>query len=141
MDPEFGRSLSKAEGVRLRADYTGAELDPATAREAISDAERSVQSVEQAFGLHSVSTEVAPGKNSFPSQKAASPKEDDSLRDKSESMEERRRQGVQDWLEYRKKEKEAARIATRERETAGNRDRSRTPDRGHDPGDDDPGIG
>lgn len=37
--------------------------------------------------------------------------------------------------------KEAARIAARERETARGRDRSRTPDRGHDPGDDDPGTG
>lgn len=38
--PEFGRSMNKAEGLRLRADYTGVELDPATAEEAVLDAER-----------------------------------------------------------------------------------------------------
>ena len=90
------------------------ELDLATAEKALTGAERFVQSVERAFGLQSFSTEAAPNMDSSVSQKIASQEEDDSLWDKSEGMDEQRRQSVQDWLEYRKKEKEAARIAARE---------------------------
>lgn len=52
-------------------------------------------------------------------------------------MEERRRQAVQDWLEYRKKQREAARASAREREDARARDQSHTPDRERDIEDDD----
>ena len=60
VDPEFGRFMNKAEGLRLRADYTGEQLDLATTEQALADAERFVQSVERAFGLQSISAEAVP---------------------------------------------------------------------------------
>lgn len=61
LDPEFGRSINKTESLRLRADYTGVELDSATAKQALAGAERFVQAVEQVFGLRSASAEPALG--------------------------------------------------------------------------------
>lgn len=134
VDAEFGRSMNKAEGLRLRADYTGVELDAATAEEALADAGRFVQSVERAFGLQSIPVEAAPGAGPYAEQSSASQEGSDPLWDKSEGMEERRRQAVQDWLEYRKQQREAARVASGEREAA--RDQNRSPDSGRDLGDD-----
>lgn len=51
VDPELGRAIRKTESLRLRADYTGVELDLTAAEKALAGAERFVQSVEQAFGL------------------------------------------------------------------------------------------
>lgn len=68
VEREFGRSMNKAEGLRLRADYTGVELDPATAEEALADAERFVQSVERAFGLEPISAEAMPRQVGAPGQ-------------------------------------------------------------------------
>lgn len=106
----------------------GVELDAATAKEALADADRFVQSVERAFSLQSIS--ATPG--SEQSAKTARQEREDSLWDKSESMEERRRQAVENWLEYRKQQKEAARAASQERQAARARDQSRTPDSGRD---------
>lgn len=132
VEPELGRFMNKAEGLRLRADYTGVELDTATAEETLTDAGRFVRSVERAFGLQSMSAEPAPGTDQSAKEEAALQKGDDSLWDKSESMEERRRQAVQNWLEYRKQQKQAARAASQEREAARARDQSHTPDSGRD---------
>lgn len=129
---EFGRSMNKTEGLRLRADYTGEQLDLETTEQALADAERFVQSVEQAFGLQSISAEAVPG----PHPPAKQMTEDDSLWDKSEGMEERRRQAVQDWLEYRKQQKQAARASAQEREAARAQDKHRTPDSAADITDD-----
>src|SRR5690242_19121557 len=60
VDAEFGRFMNKVEGFRLRADYTGVELDLPIAKEALSGAERFVHSVERAFGLQAVSAEAKP---------------------------------------------------------------------------------
>lgn len=95
-----------------------------------------MHSVEQAFGLQPIPAEAAPGADRSAKQKAAKPEGDDSLWDKSEGMEERRRQAVQDWSEYRRQQKEAARAIPQEREAARARDQSRTPDSGHDIDDD-----
>lgn len=79
MDAEFGRSLNKAEGLRLRADYTGVDLDVATAEEAISKAEHFVQSVERAFGLKSISAEMGANIEPSANQKPPCQEGDDSL--------------------------------------------------------------
>jgi len=136
VDRGIGRAISKTESLRLRADYMGVELDPTTAENALAGAERFVQSVERAFGLQSISAEAAPGADPSAEHQTANLRKDDSLWDKSEGMDERRRQAVQDWLEYRKQQKEAARAASREREADRARDQSRTPDSGRDVGDD-----
>jgi uncharacterized protein (UPF0332 family) len=132
VDPEFGRVISKTESLRLQADYKGAELDLATAERALTGAERFVQSVEGAFGLQSISTAAATSVDLAASPKTANQTERDSLWDKSEGIEERRRQAVQDWLEYRKRQRDAARSASREREAARGPDQNRTSDSGRD---------
>lgn len=140
--PEIGRSINKTESLRLQADYMGVELDPARAEKAVADAERFVQSVERAFGWQPVSAEPAPAAEQPAKEQAAGREENDSLWDKSESMEERRRQAVQNWLEYRKQQKQAARAASQEREAARARDQTHTPDSGRDADiDDDPDSG
>lgn len=140
VDPEFGRSINKAESLRLRADYTGVELDAATAEEALADAGRFVQSVERAFGLQAISAEAVPGAVQSAEQEAVNQEGDNSLWDKSEGMEERRRQAVQDWLEYRKQQRDAARADFRKREATQAPDKSRTPDSSRDI-EDDPDAG
>lgn len=117
VDPEFGRSLNKVEGLRLRADYTGVELDRATAEQALVDAQRFTQSVERAFGLQLLAAEAISTRDGTATQKPATQEKDDSLWDKSEGMDERRKRAVEEWLELRKKQKEAARTASRERES------------------------
>jgi len=134
--PDLGRTISKTESLRLRADYTGVELDLATAEKTLKGAENFVQSVEHAFGLELHSREAAPSPKEAPEQEAAEQQGDDSLWDKSEGMEERRRQAIQDWLEYRKKQRDAARSASQKREAARSRDQSRTPDGAPDIADD-----
>lgn len=136
LDPEFGRAIRKTESLRLQADYTGAQIDGATAERALAGAERFVQSVEQVFGLQVISPDVTPGADAPAKQIAASTAEDDSLWNKSESMEERRRQAVQNWIAYRKQQKEAARAGSRERDNDPARDRNTAPDTGLDFGDD-----
>jgi uncharacterized protein (UPF0332 family) len=133
VESEFGRSLNKTEGLRLRADYTGVEVDRATAEEALNDAERFAQSVERAFGLQAKSAEAIPSAAPTAIHSGAT-QEDESLWDKSEGMEERRNRAVQDWLAYRKRQREAARAASRQREA--DRDQSTGSDTGRDVGSD-----
>ncbi len=132
VDPEFGRAIRKTESLRLRADYTGAEFDLAAAEKALAGAERFVQSVEQAFGLQSISAETASDTNQSAKQNASGQEGKEPLWDKSEGMEERRQQAVQNWLEYRKKQREAAQTAARERENARTQNQSNAPDRERD---------
>lgn len=94
-----------------------------------------MQQVERAYGLQSVS-EQALSSLELSAKETVPKQEKESLWDKSETMEERRRQGVQDWLAYRKKQKEAARAAAQEREATRARDQRRTQDTGRDIGDD-----
>jgi uncharacterized protein (UPF0332 family) len=136
VDPDSGRAIRKTESLRLQADYTGVEIDVAAAEKALAGAERFVQSVEQAFGLQSISSQAVPAADPPANQKAARQTEDDSLWDKSESMEEMRRQGVENWLQYRKQQKKAARAAAEEREAARARDAHRAADRAPDIADD-----
>lgn len=136
VEPEFGRFMNKAEGLRLRADYTGVELDRATAEEALADAERFVQSVGRAFGFQPMSAEAMPSADRAAGQKPETQEKDQSLWAKSEGMEERRSRAVRDWLAYRKEKREAARAASRERESHRARDQTETQDSGPDLGND-----
>lgn len=135
LDAEFGRTISRTESLRLRADYTGVEFDLAAASRVLADAERFVRSVEQAFGLQSISAAAA-SPDPPVRQDTVTQEGDDSLWDKSEGMEERRRRAVQDWLEYRKQQRDAARTESKARGATRVRDQSRSPDRGPDLGDD-----
>lgn len=130
MDPEFGRSMNKTEGLRLRADYTGVELDPVTAEEALSDAERFVQSVEHAFGLQPISAKVEAEERAS-KHGAAEQERITSIDEKYESMEERRRRGVREWLELQKRRQSAAKGASEEKNAGRSREQSEERDTGH----------
>jgi uncharacterized protein (UPF0332 family) len=51
IDAELARSLSRTEGLRLRADYTGTQIDPKKAADTVAEAEAFVATVERTFEL------------------------------------------------------------------------------------------
>src|ERR1039457_4379057 len=51
IDRELGAELSRTESLRIKADYTGIEIEPATAAGAVAKAEIFVQTVERVFSL------------------------------------------------------------------------------------------
>lgn len=55
LDRELGAELSRIESLRIKADYTGTEIEPEEAAEVVRKAEFFVQSVERAYGLGAAS--------------------------------------------------------------------------------------
>lgn len=51
IDSELASSLSRTGSLRLKADYSGAEIDTGVAKEVVAHAERFVRTVERVFGL------------------------------------------------------------------------------------------
>lgn len=51
VDPDLASSSSRTENLRLKADYTGAEIDVGVAKEVVAHAEKFVRTVERVFGL------------------------------------------------------------------------------------------
>jgi uncharacterized protein (UPF0332 family) len=51
IDPDLGAELSRAESLRIKADYTGVEIDPRTAAGAVEKADLFVQTVKRVFNL------------------------------------------------------------------------------------------
>jgi uncharacterized Fe-S cluster protein YjdI len=68
--------LSRTESLRLKADYTGAEIDTGVAKEVVAHAEKFVRTVERVFGLE------------------GRPKDADASRPSTEEM---RRQAAENW--------------------------------------------
>jgi hypothetical protein len=60
LDPGLGRALNAVESLRLAADYTGVEIDAATAERAVGRAETFVSAVELAFDIRDMALQ-APG--------------------------------------------------------------------------------
>jgi uncharacterized protein (UPF0332 family) len=52
IDPELAAALGRAETLRLRADYSGTEIDPKDATETVARAESFVDTVARVFALH-----------------------------------------------------------------------------------------
>ncbi len=52
IDRDLAGVLNKAENLRLQADYTGAEIEPPFAAEAVQRAELFVKTIERTFALH-----------------------------------------------------------------------------------------
>lgn len=50
--------MSRTENLRLKADYTGAEIDDGVAKEVVAHAEKFVRTVERVFGLEERSKDV-----------------------------------------------------------------------------------
>jgi uncharacterized protein (UPF0332 family) len=58
IDQELGAELSRTESLRIKADYTGLEIEPETAEKVVEKAELFVQTVERVFGLDESSQET-----------------------------------------------------------------------------------
>lgn len=136
VDPEFGRAISKTESLRLRADYTGVELDLATAEKALAGAERFVQAVEHVYGLQSASANVEAEPHAGVKKGGAEHEGIGSTEDKYESMEELRSRGVREWLELQKRRGSANKDVSREKDAGRAPQQSEGSDIGRDLDDD-----
>jgi uncharacterized protein (UPF0332 family) len=134
IDPELAAELSRTESLRIKADYTGIEIDPGTAAGAVAKAEVFVQTVERVFGLEETYQAAGPSdrepgqddKISEPSVANAG-KETRKIGVKPLSLEEERRQARENWLRLRQQQIQGARGA----EPRGAADRGAGEDRSH----------
>lgn len=105
IDRELATQLSRTESLRIKADYTGNEIELIEAKEVVQNAELFVQTVERAFNLDKPSlakeyenpTSKDDDKVSEPAV-AVTEIESESVRMKPISLEEIRRQARENWL-------------------------------------------
>jgi uncharacterized protein (UPF0332 family) len=101
IDPELASSLSRTENLRLKADYTGAEIDAGVAKEVVAHAEKFVRTVERVFGLDERSkdadVEAVSTRLDRASQRAPDPAEPGGGFASRPSIEETRRQAAENW--------------------------------------------
>ncbi|MBW4053400.1 MAG: HEPN domain-containing protein [Proteobacteria bacterium] len=108
VDAELASALSRAESLRLMADYTATEIDAHAATKLVEQAENYVRTVERVFGLQqSAGVEtVGPGEiqgeHSRDEQGAAT-----GNLTGTDEMEEARRKGREEWLKLQKQKLES----------------------------------
>src|SRR6266480_7471988 len=115
IDRELAADLSRTESHRIKADYTGIEIEPKTAAEAVAKAEVFVQTVERVFALDEPYI-AAEYKNHNPSRddKVSEPVgtgskiEGEGARLQPISPEEMRHQARENWLRLRQQTIEGA---------------------------------
>ena len=132
VDSDIVSSLSRTEGLRLKADYTGTEIGASVAKEVVARAETFVRTVEKVFGLEALSKHAAV-ENDL-SQQLDDARREEAAQDinqsgqrstKGPSPEETRRQAAEDWRrEYHDKrskglDAEPSRENTRKTEQTG----------------------
>lgn len=106
VDRELATQLSRTESLRIKADYTGAEIELSEAKEVVQNAELFVQTVERVFGLDKPSmakeyenpTSKDDDKVSEPAVPAS---EIERVKLEPISLEEIRRQARENWLQSR----------------------------------------
>lgn len=117
IDRELGAELSRIESLRIKADYTGTEIEPEEAAEVVQKAEFFVQTVERAFSLGAESMDIeykndAPNDDDKVSEPAVavSKTQGKDAQLEPNSLEEVRRQARENWLRLRQQriEKERA---------------------------------
>jgi uncharacterized protein (UPF0332 family) len=114
IDRELATELSRTESLRIKADYTGAEIELSEATEVVQNAERFVQTVERVFNLDDSSlANEYPNTNSRDDGKVSEPSLE--IFDRS-PLEELRRQARQNWLQLRQKEVGAAKEGWRSKD-------------------------
>jgi len=107
IDRELGAELSRTESHRIKADYTGIEIQPEIAAEAVATAELFVQAVERAFVLDESSLGVEyENDNPRPDDKVSETVPSSTIGGKDGdlqpiSFEETRRQARENWLRLR----------------------------------------
>jgi uncharacterized protein (UPF0332 family) len=108
IDRELATQLSRTESLRIKADYTGTEIELSEAKEVVQNAELFVQTVERVFGLDKPSlakeyehpTSKDDDKVSEPTV-AVTEIEKMSVKLEPISLEEIRRQARENWLQLR----------------------------------------
>jgi uncharacterized protein (UPF0332 family) len=108
IDRQLATQLSRTESLRIKADYTGTEIELSEATEVVQNAELFVQTVERVFGLDEPSlakeyenpSSKDDDKVSEPAV-AASEIERKSAKLEPISLEEIRRQARENWLQLR----------------------------------------
>lgn len=111
IDVGLASALSRAEGMRVLADYTDTEIGAESAADAVAQAETFVQTVEQVFGLEE-SYQAGGPDNHEPdhddkvSELSVSKEEPETGRVevKPFSLEEERRQARENWLRFRQQQ-------------------------------------
>ena len=110
IDRQLATQLSRTESLRIKADYTGTEIELSEAKEVVRNAELFVQTVEGIFSLNDTSLAKAyetpaskdDDKISEPTV-AASEIERKSVKLEPISLEEIRRQARENWLQMRQR--------------------------------------
>lgn len=108
IDRQLATQLSRTESLRIKADYTGTEIELSEAKEVVRNAEHFVQTVEGVFSLDSSSLakgyeNPASNDDDKVSEPAFAASEIDRRNEKLEpiSLEEIRRQARENWLQMR----------------------------------------
>lgn len=109
IDRQLATQLSRTESLRIRADYTGTEIELSEAKEVVQNAELFVQTVERVFGLDKPSLskdyENPTSKDDKVSEPAVAVTEIEikSVELEPNSLEEIRRQARENWLQLRQR--------------------------------------
>jgi uncharacterized protein (UPF0332 family) len=106
IDRELATQLSRTESLRIKADYTGTEIELSEAKEVVQNAELFVQTVERVFGLDKPSLakeyEHPTSKDDDKvSEPAVTASEIERAKLEPISLEEIRRQARENWLQLR----------------------------------------
>jgi uncharacterized protein (UPF0332 family) len=110
IDRQLATQLSRTESLRIKADYTGTEIELSEAEEVVQNAELFVQTVERVFGLDKPSSareyeNPTPKDDDKVSEPAVAVSEIERKSAKLEpiSLEEIRRQARENWLQLRQR--------------------------------------
>ena len=116
IDPDLAAALGRTESLRLRADYTGTEIDVQTAADTVARAEAFVGTVARVFALHESSrTTGSENDNPGHGDKVSEPgnavgrMQENYPHPQPLSLEEERRQARENWLRLRRQKLEDAR--------------------------------
>lgn len=134
IDRQLATQLSRTESLRIKADYTGTEIELSEAKEVVQNAELFVQTVERVFSLDKPSlakeyenpTSKDDDKVSEPAV-AVTEIERKSVKLEPISLEEIRRQARENWLQMRQRMVSDAKAAGHSK----NADRGAKEDHGH----------
>jgi len=140
IDRELATQLSRTESLRIKADYTGTEIELGEAKEVVQNAELFVQTVERVFSLDKPSlAKEYENPTSKDGDKVSEPAvavaeiERKSVEPEPILLEEIRRQARENWLQMRQQMVSDAKIGAAHSKDA---DRSTKKDQGHSIDDD-----
>jgi uncharacterized protein (UPF0332 family) len=116
IDPTLAMQFSRTESLRIKADYTGTEIQAAEATDVVEKAESFVRAVERAFGLEEMAlTKELEGQGPKGKDEISEPPGTGrhtvsaSAQYEPVSLEEIRRQARENWLKMRQKDQQSAR--------------------------------